>query len=84
MMKLHFFISLHFRWKQGVVMMKFSAVVSKSSESSHRRCSIKEMFFKFFAKFTGKHLCQSLFFNKVAVLGPAVSMLFHYPISHIY
>ena len=23
-----------------------------------------------FAKFTGKHLCQSLFFNKVAVLSP--------------
>ena len=23
-----------------------------------------------FAKFTGKHLCQSLFFNKVAVLRP--------------
>ena len=24
-----------------------------------------------FAKFTGKHLCQSLFFNKVAGLRPA-------------
>ena len=24
-----------------------------------------------FAKFTGKHLCQNLFFNKVAVLRPA-------------
>ena len=24
-----------------------------------------------FSKFTGKHLCQSLFFNKVAGLGPA-------------
>ena len=24
-----------------------------------------------FAKFTGKHLCQSLFFNKVAALSPA-------------
>ena len=26
-----------------------------------------------FAKFTGKHLCQSLFFNKVAGLRPATS-----------
>ena len=26
--------------------------------------------FKTFAKFTGKHLCQSLFFNKVAGLRP--------------
>ena len=29
-----------------------------------KRCSQK------FRKFTGKHLCQSLFFNKVAGLGP--------------
>ena len=27
-----------------------------------------------FAKFTGKHLCQSLFFNKVAGLRPAFSL----------
>ena len=35
------------------------------SKSSHQRCS---------AKFTGKHLCQSLFFNKVAGLRPATSL----------
>ena len=29
------------------------------------------MFLKSFAKFTGKHQCQSLFFNKVARLRPA-------------
>ena len=34
--------------------------------SSHRRCSIKEGVLRNFSKFTGKHLCQSLFFNKVA------------------
>ena len=28
------------------------------------------MVLKNFTKFTGKHLCQSLFFNKVAGLGP--------------
>ena len=28
---------------------------------------MKKDVFKNFAKFTGKHLCQSLFFNKVAV-----------------
>ena len=27
--------------------------------------------FRNFGKFTGKHLCQSVFFNKVAGLGPA-------------
>ena len=29
--------------------------------SSHRRCSVK----KVFSKFTGEHLCRSLFFDKV-------------------
>ena len=31
--------------------------------SSHRRCSVKKGVIKNFTKFTGKHLCQSLFFN---------------------
>ena len=31
-----------------------------------RRYSVKK-FLRNFAKFAGKHLCQSLFFNKVAV-----------------
>ena len=38
------------------------------SRSSHRRCSVRKGFLRNFAKFTGKHLCQSLFFNKVAGL----------------
>ena len=38
--------------------------------SSHWRCSIKKGILKNFAKFIGKHLCQSLFFNKVAGLRP--------------
>ena len=33
--------------------------------SSHRRCSVRKAVLENFAKFTGKHLCQSLFFNKV-------------------
>ena len=33
---------------------------------------MKKDVFKNFAKFTGKHLCQSLFFNKVAHLSTAV------------
>ena len=33
--------------------------------SSHRRSSIKKGVLKNFAKFTGKHPCQSSFFNKV-------------------
>ena len=38
--------------------------------SSHRRCSVRKGVLRNFAKFTGKHLCQSLLFNKVAGLRP--------------
>ena len=34
-------------------------------------CSVKKAFLRNFPKFTGKHLCQSLLFNKVASLKPA-------------
>ena len=40
--------------------------------SSHRRCSVKNEVFRSFAKFTGKHLCPSFFFNKVAGLCKAL------------
>ena len=36
--------------------------------SSHQRCSTKIGVLRNFAKFAGKHLCQSHFFNKVAGL----------------
>ena len=39
--------------------------------SSHQRCSVRKGVLTNFAKFTGKHLCLSLFFNKVAGLWPA-------------
>ena len=38
------------------------------SEAVARRCSIKKDVLRNFAKFTGKYLCQSLFFNKVTGL----------------
>ena len=34
--------------------------------SSYRRCSVRKVVLRNFAKRTGKHLCQSLFFNNVA------------------
>ena len=37
--------------------------------STHPRCSVRQGVLRNFAKFTGKHLCQSLFFDKVAGLG---------------
>ena len=39
--------------------------------SSHQRCSVRKGVLRNLAKVTGKHLCQSLFFNKVAGLRPA-------------
>ena len=38
----------------------------KDPRSSHRRCSTRKGVLTNFTKFTGKDLCQSLFFNKVA------------------
>ena len=37
-------------------------------EAVYRRCSVKKGVPRNFAKFPGKHLCQRLFFNKVAGL----------------
>ena len=39
-----------------------------NDRSSHLRCSVKKDVLRNCAKFTGKHLCQSLFLNKVAGL----------------
>ena len=36
------------------------------SKATIRRCSIKKGVLRIFSKFTGNHLCQSFFFNKVA------------------
>ena len=41
-----------------------------SDRGSHRECSLKIDVLKNFVKFTGKHLCQSLYVNKVAGLRP--------------
>ena len=43
----------------------------RNTEVVARRCSVKKGVLRNFAKFTGKHLCQSLYFNKVAGLRPA-------------
>ena len=44
----------------------FAKVLATPFRISHRRCSVRKGFLRNFAKLTGKHLCQSLFFNKVA------------------
>ena len=46
----------------------FTIVASEICRSSRPDVLCKKGVLKNFAKFTGKHLCQSLFFNKVAGL----------------
>ena len=43
--------------------------------SSHPDVFCKNYALTIFAKFTGKHLCQGLFFNKVVSLRPIVTLL---------
>ena len=45
----------------------------RQAEAVARRCSVKKVFLET-AKFTGKHQCQCLFFNKVAGLRPTISL----------
>ena len=39
-------------------------------------CSVRKGVLKNFAKLTGKHLCQSLFFNKARPVGASVNNSF--------
>ena len=52
---------------------KFSGKVfyRTPTRSSHQKCSARKGILRNFVKFTGKHLSQSVFFNKVAGLMPA-------------
>ena len=52
----------------GTLANKLILCDSHSSRSSHQRCSVRKGVLRYFTKFTEKHLCQSLFFNKVAGL----------------
>ena len=52
-----------------MILLKEAGIKSPISDrSSHHRCSVRKGVLGNFTKFTGKHLCQSLFFNKVAGL----------------
>ena len=57
--------------KYDQIMNKIIKLWLASLKSSHRRCSVRKGVLRNFAIFTGKHLYQSLFFNKVAGLRSA-------------
>ena len=46
------------------------------ARGSHQRCSLKINIHKNFTKFTGKHFCQSFFFNKKDTLAQVFSSKF--------
>ena len=64
----------YFHWKKLVSFKDyFSLVMSRKYRSSRPDVFCEKGVVKNFAKFTGKHLCLSLFFNKVA--GAASNLL---------
>ena len=63
---LYFFDDLTTNIKILLMTLLFFLKFKISDKSSQQRCSAKKGVLKNFAKFTGKHLRQSLFFNKVA------------------
>ena len=48
------------------VLIFFMFCILSNNRSNQRRCSVKKGVLRNFAKSIGKHLCQGLFFNKVA------------------
>ena len=54
-----------------IVDLTHSFPMHSFSRSSHWRCSVKIGVLKNYTKSTGRHLCQSVFYNKVAGLRSA-------------
>ena len=57
------------------ILLDCKLMYSNPSRVSRRRCCIKKDVLGNFAKFTGKYLCQSLVFNKVAGLRSAILLI---------
>ena len=58
-----------FKWPFKFFGEQSALAVSKTKHrSSHRSCSVRKGILRNFAKFAGKHLCLSLFFNEVGGL----------------
>ena len=75
-MKYSFFAALVQSWRGNLlknctpsqVFFKEFHNSCRTARSSHQRCSIIKGVLRNFAKFTGKHLCQSLFFKRLPPL----------------
>ena len=65
---LKFHSKLHFNDNIAKYFPSFYKIMFHNCRSSLQRCSVRKGVFTNFAKFKGKYLCQSLFFNKAADL----------------
>ena len=54
-------------------MIVLAITIQMTTRGSHQRCSVRKGVLRNFAEFTGKHLCQVLFYKKVAGLNPATN-----------
>ena len=74
-MHINFFCQIHDSLKFLVLCWSYLCCFCHNlwtvARSSRPEVFCKKIVLRNFAKFTGKHLCQSLFFNKVADLRPA-------------
>ena len=52
-------------------MIVFAITIQMTTRGNHQRCSARKGVLRNLSKFIGKHLCQVLFYNKVAGLEPA-------------
>ena len=52
-------------------MVVFAITIQMTTRSNHQRCSVRKSVLRNFARFTGKRLCQVLFYNKVPGSEPA-------------
>ena len=55
----------------SATMIVFAITIQMTIRNSHQRYSVRKGVLRNFAKLRGKHLCQVLFFNKVAGPEPA-------------
>ena len=63
----HFLVNKNSRLKSSLLVGIMKRIKYRSS---HQRCSVKKGVLRKLTKFTGKHLCQSHFLNKVTAIRP--------------
>ena len=71
------FIRKNLSWQYVLKTYGLRQIFIKQTEAVARRCSVKKGILINFTKFTGKHLCHSLFLNKVSDLNVIKKRFWH-------